>query len=113
MVYVIQEQPGKNLLPALKYGTVTVLVRSGMQIGFSAGQVTRQLDGELSNFNDNDFLVLIGDPVIIGLAVALACKWNKGKATLLKWDKQEKTYYPITINLYEKGEQDGTQQSLG
>jgi hypothetical protein len=25
---------------------------------------------------------------------------------LLKWDRQEKTYYPIKINLYEKGEID-------
>jgi hypothetical protein len=23
---------------------------------------------------------------------------------MLKWDKQEKRYYPIEINLYEKGE---------
>jgi hypothetical protein len=25
---------------------------------------------------------------------------------LLKWDKQERKYYPISINLYEKGEID-------
>lgn len=113
MVYVTQEQPGKNILPAMKHGQIKVLLPSGMQIGFSAGQVTRELDLKLSNFNDNDFLVLIGDPVIMGIAVAIACKWNKGKAILLKWDKQEKMYYPISINLYEKGESNGVQQSFG
>ena len=27
-----------------------------------------------------------------------------GKYQLLKWDKQERKYYPIKINLHEKGE---------
>ena len=27
-----------------------------------------------------------------------------GKYQLLKWDKQDKVYYPIKINLHEKGE---------
>ena len=29
-----------------------------------------------------------------------------GKYNLLKWDRQEHTYYPVEINLYEKGEID-------
>jgi hypothetical protein len=29
---------------------------------------------------------------------------TNGKYNLLKWDKQERRYYPISINLYEKGE---------
>ncbi len=31
---------------------------------------------------------------------------TNGKYNLLKWDKQERQYYPIEINLYEKGEID-------
>ncbi len=31
---------------------------------------------------------------------------TNGKYNLLKWDKQERKYYPIEINLYEKGEID-------
>jgi len=31
---------------------------------------------------------------------------TNGKYNLLKWDKQEKQYYPININLHEKGEID-------
>jgi len=31
---------------------------------------------------------------------------TNGKYNLLKWDRQEKMYYPIKINLYEKGEID-------
>ena len=31
---------------------------------------------------------------------------TNGKYKLLKWDKQERKYYPIDINLYEKGKID-------
>jgi hypothetical protein len=103
-VYVVQEQPGKNLLPAEKYGRIITLLPSGMQVSFSAGQAVRQIDVKLSNFCDKDYLVLIGDPVCIGVAVALACKWNQGRAKLLKWDRQSNNYYPVSINLYEKEE---------
>jgi helix-turn-helix protein len=106
MVYVVQECEGKNLLPAMKYGDIRILLESNAQVGFSAGQVTRQLDFRLSKFNDNDYLVLIGDPVIIGIAVAMAGKWNQGRVNVLKWDRQERMYYPVSINLFEKGSDD-------
>jgi len=31
---------------------------------------------------------------------------TNGKYNLLKWDKQERQYYPIEINLYERGKID-------
>ena len=39
---------------------------------------------------------------------------TNGKYKVLKWDKQERKYYPIKINLYEKGEinDNDLQQSL-
>jgi helix-turn-helix protein len=106
IVFVTQECEGKNLLPASRYGNISILLERNTQVGFSAGQVTRQLDFRLSKFNDNDYLVLIGDPVIIGIAVAMACKWNQGRVNVLKWDKQERVYYPVSINLFEKGSDD-------
>jgi hypothetical protein len=47
---------------------------------------------------------LTGDPAIIGVACAIVADKTNGRFNLLKWDKQEKTYYPVEINLYEKGE---------
>jgi hypothetical protein len=47
---------------------------------------------------------LTGDPAIIGVACSIVSDITNGKYKLLKWDKQERTYYPIEINLYEKGE---------
>jgi hypothetical protein len=112
MVYIIQEQQGKNVLSAGKFGELTYLLKEGSQVTLSAGFVTNTLKSRLSEFNDNDYLVLIGDPVAIGLAVAIACHWNKGRAKLLKWDRQDKTYYPVEINIYQKGESNDGSESL-
>ena len=61
----------------------------------------------LKKFNDKDFLLCTGDPAIIGITCSLVSDITNGKYNLLKWDKQERTYYPIAINLHEKGEIDG------
>jgi len=53
-----------------------------------------------------DYLLLIGDPAIIGVACSIVSDITNGKYKLLKWDKQERKYYPIEINLHEKGNKD-------
>ena len=49
---------------------------------------------------------ITGDPAIIGVACSIVSDITSGKFNLLKWDKQERKYYPIHINLFEKGEID-------
>jgi hypothetical protein len=105
MVFVIQNDPAKNISCAEKYGEVVSLLPHGSNITFSAGAITQRLRSLLSNFCDADYLLLIGDPVAIGIAVAVACSWNRGRAKLLKWDRQEHIYYPVSVDIYlKKGE---------
>ncbi len=54
---------------------------------------------ELSTFCDDDYLLLIGDPAIIALAGAIASEMNRGKFKVLKWDRDEKKYYDLEIDL--------------
>jgi len=61
----------------------------------------------LKDFTTDDYLLLTGDPAIIGVACSIVSDMTNGRYNLLKWDKQERKYYPIAINLYEKGEIDG------
>ena len=60
----------------------------------------------LQNYTPKDFLLLTGDPAIIGVACSIVSDMTNGKYNLLKWDKQERQYYPIEINLYERGKID-------
>jgi hypothetical protein len=107
MVYVIQEQSNKNILSAKEFGEIKFLLPHGMQVLFSSGQCTQKLLFALSNFCNDDYLLLIGDPAAIGIAVAVASHWNNGKVKMLKWDRQERQYYPISMNIHsnlQKGE---------
>ena len=114
IVYVIQEIPGTkignpkiNIMGASKYGTFKFLLPEDSQIIFSPGPLVYKLKSLLKDFKSNDYLLLTGDPAIIGVACSIVSDLTNGKYNLLKWDKQERTYYPIEINLYEKGEVDG------
>jgi len=50
---------------------------------------------------------LIGDPAAMAIAAAMAAQYNGGKFRLLKWDKREMKYYPILVDLNQKGESYG------
>ena len=111
VVYVIQEiagtregRPKINILGAAEYGTLRFLLPELSQIIFSPGPLIFKLRKGLKDFREKDFLLLTGDPAIIGVACSIVSDITSGKYKLLKWDKQERKYYPITINLYEKGE---------
>ena len=112
-VYVIQEIPGTkagspkiNILGAAEYGTLKFLLPEFSQIIFSPGPLIYKLRQGLKNFSREDFLLLTGDPAIIGVTCSIASDITSGRYKLLKWDKQERKYYSIDINLYEKGEID-------
>ena len=77
------------------------------QIIFSPGPLIFKLRKGLQNYSQQDFLLLTGAPAIIGVACSIVSDITNGKYNLLKWDKQERKYYPIEINLHEKGEIDG------
>ena len=113
VVYVIQEiagtregRPKINILGAAEYGTFRFLLPELSQIIFSPGPLIFKLRKGLKDFGEKDFLLLTGDPAIIGVACAIVSDITSGKYKLLKWDKQERKYYPIEINLYERGEID-------
>ena len=114
IVYVIQEIPGTkvgnpkiNIMGAAKFGKFKFLLPEDSQIIFSPGPLIYRLRPLLKDFNKDDYLLCTGDPAIIGVACSIVSDITGGKFKLLKWDKQERKYYPIEINLYEKGEVDG------
>ena len=112
-VYVIQEISGSkagapkiNIMGASQYGQFKFLLTEFSQMIFSPGPLVFKLRQGLKNYKPRDYLLLTGDPAIIGVACSIVSDITNGKFKLLKWDKQERKYYPIEINLYEKGELD-------
>ena len=113
IVYVLQELPGTrigrpkyNIIGAQKYGKLKVLLKENTQIIMSPGPIIFELRRLLKNYTSKDYLLLSGDPSVIGIAVAIVSDINNGRFNLLKWDRQEQMYYPLEINLHEKGKID-------
>ena len=91
---------------ASEYGEFVFLLPELSQIIFSPGPLIFKLRKALKNFTSDDHLLLTGDPAIIGVACSIVSDMTNGRYNLLKWDKQERKYYPIEINLYERGKID-------
>ena len=113
IVYVIQEIPGTkegrpkiNIMGAAAFGKFKFLLPELSQIIFSPGPLIFKLRKSLEKYRQKDFLLLTGDPAIIGVACSIVSDITNGKYNLLKWDKQERKYYSIEIDLYEKGKID-------
>ena len=111
IVYVIQHIAGSqagtpkiNIIGAQKYGEFKFLLPEFSQMIFSPGPLVYKLRQGLKDFKQDDHLLLTGDPALIGVACSIVSDITNGKYKLLKWDKQERRYYTIEINLYEKGE---------
>ena len=109
-VYVIQDIPGTkvgapkiNIIGATQFGNLKVLLPENSQIILSPTYVITTLRQKLKDYTIRDYLLLTGDPAIIGVACSIVSDITNGKYNLLKWDKQEKRYYPVEINLYNKG----------
>ena len=113
IVYVLQELPGTrigrpkyNIIGAQKFGKLKVLLKENTQIIMSPGPIIFELRRLLKEYTSKDYLLLSGDPSVIGIACSIVSDINNGKFNLLKWDRQEQMYYPLEINLHEKGKID-------
>jgi uncharacterized transporter YbjL len=97
-VYVIQDDGRKNLTPAMQIGEIVVLAQRDLPLHGDNSIALARLRRGLKEFNpENDYILLVGDPLLIGAAVAhLAMKF--GKVRCLKWDRQNTTYLSTTMN---------------
>ncbi len=98
-VFVIQDDPKKNILPAMDFGELVYLLPHG-QIGEVTDVVVDNMANKLDGFNsEQDTLLLIGDPTLIGIASALVSHVTNGYFSVLKWDRIDKRYTKIELDL--------------
>ena len=99
MTVYIPQVMDYNVRSAEKFGDLKVMLPDNKQMILASGPITFKLKQELKNFSDKDYLLLIGDPAIIGLCCAIASDFNNGKFKVLKWDRNDKRYYDLEIDL--------------
>jgi hypothetical protein len=108
-VYLVQEiptdrdtgQPKIDITPALKYGEIKILFPRLKQMQFTPGPMVMEIKNSLKDFTTEDYLLLYGDPAIIGVVCAVASEITNGKFKLLKYDRRQFSYYPIELNIFQ------------
>ena len=103
-VYVAQQPPANiNILSASDFGYLVIcLPNTGpdSQVIYSTSPFTRKMKKNLQNFRKQDYLLAIGDPIIIGLCNIAISDINNGKFNVLKWEKRESRYFPLEVDFY-------------
>lgn len=97
VVYVVQQRDNHNVLPALDFGRLELVLDADSDILFNGDAATLKVEAKLYRYRKEDYLIPIGDPVAIAIATTVAARATGGHVTLLKWDKQERLYYPVKI----------------
>lgn len=67
---------------------------------FEPDQVIGNIHHKLSGFSDDDFLVLVGNPGLIGMVFGIAAYYNDGKVKILQWSGKFKTYVVISSKIF-------------
>jgi len=109
-VFVVQKQmkmdhDSGELVPrfpsinkAEKWGKLHYLLSPSANPFKSEGIIT-DLQKSLGNFSDEDYLVLIGNPILIGITSAIAAYHNEGNVNFLQWSGRENRYIEIKTRI--------------
>ena len=103
-VFITQETHGRNFLPARHYGKLVAVLPDEAQVVISATPILRKIQRTLTDYTPEDYLLLSGDPIIMGLCMMVASEKTNGQLRMLKWERREKDYYEVNVDYYEKGE---------
>lgn len=109
-VFVVQNQhyydkaegrlvPKFDLSSAEQYGELIFLLGPGAA-PFNPVSPIAELNDKLADYGDEDYLLLIGNPCLIGWTVAIAADSNNGFVNLLQWSGKDQSYIPISASLF-------------
>lgn len=90
--------PKHDLSPAAEFGElVPLLGQSAAPWGVSVAQ---ELHAKLRDLDpEQDTLLLIGNPALIGMVVAIAAEYTDGVLSVLQWSGREQRYTRIKLDL--------------
>ena len=111
-VYVVQQrfsrqgdgsQKFHNYDAAFKYGVISYLIPSKSIVDdLYNGDIDKLLEERLSQFSEDDYLILTGDPVMcaqVVLAAVFRLPENVTTLKILKWNFEQGEYYPVEIKI--------------
>ena len=99
VVFVVEDSP-HNLSHAMEFGEIRNIEQNDFPPYRDGSQVVGRIRRTLSVFNANvDYILLVGDPILVGLTFAVLREAAWATIRVLKWDRQSSRYVPITVPL--------------
>lgn len=90
-------KPTMDLSPAREFGDLRFILREWenpfTDIDATVAEVRRVLEGE--ELDAEDWLLLVGNPVLIGIVSAVAVELAEGVLRMLQWNRSEHRYMPV------------------
>lgn len=90
--------PTVNIAPAEQFGEVVTLLPAGSQF-FAATETIRLIKTRLNelDYQQGDYLLPLGNPIIMAVASAIAARRTNGCLNVLVWDRQTSCYVPYEL----------------
>ena len=99
-VYIVQKpDEKKNIISAREFGDFQFILPEKTNLLWNPQETVSAIKKQLVYFTNEDYLLPIGDPAVIGVCTAIAADYNEGLVTFLKWDNREFKYYPVRVEL--------------
>lgn len=112
-VFVVQEplkRVGDQTVPRINYNTLTPY--GEIKFLFTWGELRDddrlenpaaliwKLRASLHNFRDDDYIVCLGNPALIGMAITVAAECNNGFVRILDWIRDDRRYRVVDMDLH-------------
>jgi hypothetical protein len=96
-----REKPGTPITfdfsAAERFGEINVILSDDDDVDDLVA-VTRKIKLALDDFDDNDYLIAVGDPTVIAICSG-EILIGQDNMKMLRWDRHRKDYFPVEIKL--------------
>lgn len=90
--------PIVNLNHARDFGELIIMLPPNLS-SMMAAPLVDALKERMATFNNDDYLLAVGDPTLIAAAAGIAFNKTGGRLKVLKWDRQTKDYLEVELRL--------------
>jgi hypothetical protein len=95
-VFVTQADYTKDLSDARRYGELRA-VFANVRKPYDTPELLRKARKVLAAYQPGDYLLLLGDPALSAVCLAVICE-REGAVNLLSWDRNSFSYVPQNWN---------------
>lgn len=97
-VWVVYADKRKNMSAAEKFGELKD-VFSSVPRTYNSDKLIEHARRVLSNWQNGDYLLMVGDPVLCGICISVALEFDEyEEVNVLRWDRDNFEYTPLRLN---------------